>query len=183
MKLETTILLAILLAVPAQLGFAQTSASYKLTEHAFNAGGHPQDGTVLSSSSYRVRLDAIGDGVLGNALSSASFRMDGGFVGCYPPPGEVEGLRFADLETLVWDPDKSVGHYNLYRDDLDALDGLGFGACLTYDIDGESTTDADTPPAGDGYFYLVTAENRLAEEGTKGVWGGGATRANDAPCP
>ena len=38
-------------------------------------------------------------------------------------------------------------------------------------------------PAGNGYFYLVTARNRLWEEGTKGSSSAGAQRANPAPCP
>ena len=48
-----------------------------------------------------------------------------------------------------------------------------YGNCEQQEITGETTTDTDTPPGGDGYFYLVTAENRVDEEGTKGTDGEG----------
>ena len=72
----TAILLALLVAGTA---LAQTSASYKLSEHTFNNGGHPEEGTVMASTSYRVSLDSIGDGLVGPGLASASYHMDGGF--------------------------------------------------------------------------------------------------------
>jgi hypothetical protein len=176
----TAILLALLVAGTVM---AQTSASYKLGEHVFNAGGHPEVGTVMASASYRVSLDSIGDGLAGPGLSSASYRVDGGFGLSYPPPGEVLGLRFTDSQTMEWTPEKSVGVYNLYRGLFSALSGLGYGGCDQQDLTGETAIDFDTPPAFDGYSYLVTAENRLAEEGTKGWNSGGAERPNPAACP
>src|SRR6185503_7363715 len=62
------------------IAFAQTSASYKLTEFALNSGGDPSNATSAGSASFRIRLDAIGDAVVATGLSSASHRMDGGFV-------------------------------------------------------------------------------------------------------
>ena len=90
--LLTGILIAGLL--PAR---AQTSASYRLVDYAFNAGGVPAQGSVLASPSYRVSLDTIGEGVLGDALSSASYRQNAGFVAAHRPsaagtcstPGQV----------------------------------------------------------------------------------------------
>jgi hypothetical protein len=169
-----------LLAPPAT---AQTSASYRLEEQVFNAGGHPEGGAVMSSASYWVSLDSIGEGIVGPGMSSASYGMDGSFGGAYPPPGEVLGLRFTDAETLVWDPERSVGAYNLYRDRLSALTGLGYGNCEQRDLAGETATVPDLPPATDGFFYLVTAENRLGEEGTKGQDTWGSERPNSGPCP
>jgi hypothetical protein len=173
-------LLALLLGTTAR---AQTSASYALREQVFNGGGNPEGGTVLVSVSYRVRLDAIGEGVGGIGLASASYRQDGGFVVAYPPPGEVLDVRLdADKTMLSWLPESSVGTYNLYRDALSALAGLDYGACLVQEIAGESTSDADVPSAGAGYFYLVTAANRLYEEGTKGFASSSAEREG-AVCP
>ena len=60
---------------------------------------------------------------------------------------------------------------------------LGYGACEQYGLTGNSATDNAAVPAGDGYFYLVTAENRLDEEGTKGFDSAQVERTNDAPCP
>jgi hypothetical protein len=176
-------ILAIVVLAAAWPALAQTSASYKLEEHTFNAGGHPADGTIMTSASFRMTFDAIGEGIAGGGMSSASFSMDGGFVSAFPPPGEVTNLLFTDDVTLVWDPEKSVGVYNLYRDTLGTLSGMGYGNCEQYDIGDETATDPDTPPTSDGYFYLVTAENRIAEEGTKGYDSDHSERPNPAACP
>ena len=69
---------------------------------------------------------------------------------------------FTDSETLTWPAEPSAGVYNLYRDDT----SNGFGDCEEQDITGTTTTDTATPTAA--FFYVVTVENRLAEEGTKG---------------
>jgi hypothetical protein len=161
---------------------AQQSASYKLAEHTFNAASHPSGGTVLGSASYRVRLDAIGDAVAGMSLASASFRADGGFVARYPAPTEVAGLRFVNKTSLAWNAERSAGVYNLYRDVVSTLP-VSFGACWQTSIPGTSTSDAEVPSIGTALFYLVTAENRLGEEGTKGYSSSGAQRPNSAPCP
>ena len=62
-------LLATILLSGAAL--AQQSASFRLTEHTFNAGGHPSNGTVPSSAGYRITLDAIGTAVGTASLSQA----------------------------------------------------------------------------------------------------------------
>jgi hypothetical protein len=174
----------LLLAVPAM---AQESLSYKLNEYVFNAGGNPKDGSVLSSASYQVTLDSVGEGLvdigmLGGARGSGSYGMDGGFGSCYPPPGEVIGLGFTDNQTLEWDPERSVGVYHLYRDLMSNLMGLGYGTCEQQDLTAATATDSDPVPVQDGFFYLVTAQNRLDEEGTKGYRSDGAERQGNA-CP
>lgn len=179
--------LAVILAGLLPVGFAaaQESANFKLAEHVFNAAGHPEAGVVLTSASYRIKLDSIGENLVRTGLSSASYRMDIGFGSRYRPPGEVLNLGFlADGTTLVWDAERSVGVYNLYRDLMSALSGGATGDCEQSDLTEETTTDPDPlPAAGDGYFYLVTAENRLAEEGSKGPGSGGDERPNPDPCP
>jgi len=162
---------------------AQQSASYTISDHTFNAGGHPDAGTVPASDSYRVSFDLIGDGAVGITLSSTSFRMGGSFAACYPPPGEVPDLRFGNAETLEWQPERSAGHYSLYRERVSDLSGGDYGVCEQYDLPDESATDNDPVPTGDGYFYLVTVENRLYEEGTKGRDGAGSERPNPNFCP
>ena len=42
---------------------AQTSTSYTLNENVMNEGGHPENGVVLASTSYRLSFDAIGEGL------------------------------------------------------------------------------------------------------------------------
>ena len=158
---------------------AQSSASFNLDEHVLNQGGNPgAGGQILTSAGFRMTLDSIGEGVIGTALSSASFTMDGGFLPAYPPPGEVTGLRFDDATTLGWDAEKSAGTYNLYRD---AAAG-GYGTCEQSGIGGTSTTDPDAPATGETFFYLVTVRNRLAEDGTKGFASDGSERLG-AFCP
>jgi len=173
-------LVAILCVVPA---LAQQSASYKLTEAVFNEGGNPANGTILASTSYKMSFDATGDAAIATGLSGASYRMDTGFVSAYPPPGETLGLRFTGKQTLVWSPEKSVGTYNLYRDTIPALPGGMYGLCSQPGLTSETATDTTVPGIGTGYFYLVTAENRLREEGTKGYQRNGSERPNPAPCP
>jgi hypothetical protein len=172
----------ILLVVSASTGLlAQTSASYQLTESVFNAGGSPAP--VLTSTSYQVTLDSVGDSVSGGTLSSASYNSSPGFPAAYPPPGEVATVRFTDPTTLTWTPEGSTGTYNLYRGLLTDLPG-SYGACkLPANIPGETATDVDVPPSGQCYFYLVTAKNRLAEEGTMGTDSVGVEHPNPSPCP
>ena len=161
---------------------AQTSASYKLGEFTFNNGGDPANGSFAASASYRVKLDAIGDAAAAAGLSSASQRMDAGFVSDYPPPGEVQNARWTTKTTLTWDPDKSIGSYDVYRELVSTLPG-NFGACSQSAVPSETATDGANPAAGTGWFYLVTAKNRIGEEGTKGFRSSGAERPNPSPCP
>ena len=160
---------------------AQQSASYTLDEHHLNQGGSPDAGGVPSSGSYAISLDAIGVPVHAAGLSSASYLMDAGFVVAYPPPGEVLDLVFTDATTLAWTPEPSVGAYDVYRGLAGSLPG-GYGDCFASAAPGEIVTDAELPPPGACYFYLVTATNRIGEEGTKGYDSLGAERANPAPC-
>jgi len=171
--------LALAWALPA---LAQTSLSYRLEEHVLNSGGHPHQGTVLTSAHFRITLDAIGEGVGGTDLGSLSFHLDGGSVSPYPPPGEVMALRFSNKQTLLWDPEASVGDYNLYRGALGTLPSLGYGACHAQNLSNETFSDAQVPAVGAGFFYLATAENLLDEEGTKGFRSGGAERLGTV-CP
>ncbi len=176
------VLAGLLLAGAFLPASAQQSASFRLEEHVFNQGGRPDDGATASSASYRISLDSLGEAAVRRGLSSASFRMDASFVGAHPPPGEVRGVLFTDRTTLTWDPEPSVGVYDVYRDGLSALAGGGYGICWQEDLVGESAADPDAPAAGTGWFYLVTAENRLGEAGTKGRASDGAERLGDA-CP
>ncbi len=166
------------------VALAQTSTSFTLEEHTFNAGGTPSQGVDLTSGSFSITLVSIGDTVVATGLSSASFEADVGFDAAYPPPGEVAAacgagepcLVFTDSETLTWPAEPSAGIYNLYRDDI----SNGFGDCEEQDIAGTTTTDPATPTTA--FFYLATAKNRLGEEGTKGFQSN-ATERRGAVCP
>ena len=180
--MRPTIILAGL--VLTSVALAQTSTSYRLEEHTLNSGGTPSQGVDLASASFGITLSSIGDTVVATGLSSASFEADVGFDAAYPPPGEVAAacgagqpcLVFTNSETLTWPAEPSAGVYNLYRDDI----SNGFGDCEEQDITGTTTTDTATPTTA--FFYLVTVENRLAEEGTKGFQSN-ATERLGAVCP
>jgi len=172
-------ILALALALPAM---AQQSTNYRLDEHVLNAGGHPDNGAELLSTGFKVTLDSIGDGIVARGLSSSSFRMDAGFTNTYLPADEVTGLLFLDKQQLQWNPEPSVGVYNLYRDRISNLAGLGYGSCAQQDLTSAGATDSDPVPTADGYFYIVTAESRLGEEGSKGFQNGGVERQGSV-CP
>jgi hypothetical protein len=177
----TTIVMVLLMTVG--LVSAQESASFKLNEHAFNAGGRPEGGSVAASASFRISLDALGDSVKPGLIAGGDYQLGGGFVSAYPPPGEVQLMGFTDHVTLVWTDEPSVGTYRLYRGTIANVGGLAYGDCHESDIVGATTTDADPVPMNAGFFYLVTAANMIAEEGPKGHASSGDERGNPAPCP
>jgi hypothetical protein len=94
----------------------------------------------------------------------------------------VSDLRFTVPTTLVWEPEPSAGRYNLYRAALGTLGGLAYGACAQQDLTSATTNDATAVPAGSGLFFLVTVENRLREEGSKGFRSSGTERTGTV-CP
>ena len=179
MRSASAIALILGAALPA---LAQQSAHFKLEEHVLNEGGRPEQGAILASASFRVTLDSIGGAIVAPGLASASFHVGSGFPEAYPPPGEVTGLGFADLQTLLWNPDGSGGGYNLYRDEVGNLSGLAFGLCAQQDLPVETASDPAVPAPGVAWFYLVTALNLLGEEGTKGFQTNGSEREGSV-CP
>lgn len=152
---------------------AQSSANYQIEQGTFNNGGNPSP--ELSSASYKMTLDAIGDSLSATGLTSSSYGMDAGFPPDYRPPGEVLNLRFPGKTTLTWTPETSVGSYNLYRGDLAALP-VTYGAKVQSGLTAATASDTQSPDPGECLIYLVTASNRLNEEGTKGTTSSGTPR-------
>ena len=172
-------LLSILLAITDAR--AQSSASYSLEELSLNSGGSPDNGVILSSTSFRITLGTLGESLTHVRLVGTTLIQEGGFASLNPPPEEVTNLRFNDETTFTWDP-QPVAEYEVYRGTLSSFPGT-FGLCFANAVAGESTTDATMPPSGGGYFYLVTARNRLLEESPKGYGSDGSLEGNPAPCP
>lgn len=160
---------------------AQSSASHRVEGGALNAGGRPQGGAVAQSVGHRLTLDTLG-GIVRAESVSASWRVGSAFPLRYRPPGEALSLRFIDDDTLAWLPERSAGRYNLYRDLLTQLGPASFGLCLQLSLPSPTAEDPALPPSGAGYFYLVTAKNRLGEEGTLGS-GSTGSRGNTNACP
>lgn len=171
------LLSAVAASLPAQ---AQQSPGYRLTEQTFQPAGSV-DGAVLESPNFLITLVSVGD-PLAVALPAASpgFGVDSGFLAGYAPPEEVRNLRLR-AETIEWDPAGSAESYDLYRGGLAVL-GAAYGTCLATGIVSPSAVDPEQPPAGEAYFYLVTARNRLGEQGPAGVAGGTTERMPDG-CP
>ena len=171
-----------LLSVPAVLG--QESPNFKLKAHVFNAAGHPAGGSILTSTSFRITLDAIGGSVTPASLDSSSYQIDAGFVLQFRKPREATGLPFSDKQTMTWDDaEQSVRPtYNLYRAVISSLGTLAYGACLEEHITDPTTMDPGVPMAGEGHFYLATAENCVGLEGTKGFQSNGTQREGTV-CP
>lgn len=152
---------------------AQQSTNYTIEQGTFNSGGNPSP--ILTSTNNQITLDAVGDGINAVGLSGPSYGMDAGFPPDYRPPGEVLNLRFSNATTLTWNPEASVGSYNLYRGDRANLPG-NYGAKVQSGLTSATTTDAIHPSSGQCLIYLVTASNRLNEEGTKGYTSSGTPR-------
>jgi hypothetical protein len=138
---------------------------------------------VATSSGFRLGLESIGEPLAWRPQSSGAYRLDGGFLPAYPPPGEVTGVAIlADQRTLTWSAEPVSTAYNVYTGSLRPLPG-SYGACAAARVAGNAWMDFSTPPLGTGVFYLVTGENRLWQEGTKGYASSGAERPNSSPCP
>jgi len=162
-------LLRFLLPLPAlavaAFAAAQSSASHRIEQGTINDGGYPP--TVLTSASHQLTLGSIGDGPAGGLSSSPSHEIGSGLPAVYAPPGEVVNLRLGSPDQLSWNPDPSVGSYNLYRGDIADLPTT-YGVKVQSSLAAPTTSDSTPTPAGGCLFYLVTATNRLAEEGPKG---------------
>lgn len=169
-----------LLALPALL-VAQSSTNYNIEQGAINAGGNPAP--VLTSTNYKITLDSVGDSVAGTGMSSTSYRSDCGFPPDYVPPEEVLNQRFSSPTLMTWDPEPSVGVYDVYRGLTTGFSGGSYGSCLQAGLTAASYTDSASPSSGQCWFYLVTAENRLGEQGTSGYLSDGSQRPITGACP
>jgi len=172
---------ALVVSLPASI-LAQSSATYRLTEQVFNAGGRPAQGVVSTSTSYRLSLDSVGESIAGQTLDGASYRLDSGIAATNRPPGEVGDLTFlADLQTLTWSWEPASMEFNIYSGPLNTLPG-GYGTCAASRVAGTTWADPTVPASRSAVFYLVTGENRLRQEGTLGYASSGAERGSPASC-
>ncbi len=84
-------------------------------------------------------------------------------------PERVRGLGFAaDRQTLAWDTQFLADSFNVYRGALHTLPD--YGSCRNADDPDLTDTefvDAELPPGGEGFFYLVS----ITHDGLEGVLG------------
>ena len=164
-SLSSILFFIFLFTARADFLYSQSSENYTIGESAFNSGGNPSP--ILTSTNYTITLGSIGEGVAGFGMESASYGMETGFPTPYPPPGEVQNLHFTDRITLTWNAERSANGYYLYRGDLVDLPS-NYGIRIEPPVTETHTTDEETPDPGDSFFYLLTAVNRIGEEGSKG---------------
>ena len=167
------VILTVLFMSAAVLLNAQQSADFKIEQGTFNNGGNPSP--ELASANYMMTLDSIGDGVAATGMTSADNQVDSGLPSDFRPPGEVANLLFTDTSTITWDPEPSVGSYNLYSGDITTLPGT-YGTKVQSGIVAANTTYSENPDPGQCVYFIVTASNRLSEEGTKGTDSSGTPR-------
>ncbi len=90
-------------------------------------------------------------------------------------PAEVTGVAMGDAATLEWNVVAGADDYNVYRGLLSWLASGDPARCHGDEVAGTSFPTPAAPPVGQGFYYLVTAENGLGE-GTPGQDSGAAER-------
>jgi hypothetical protein len=101
---------------------------------------------------------------------------------------EVSGLLLEGAEPtlLSWDGQGTGLRYDIVTGTLAALladQGSVNGECLENDVAGESGSDSrQNPAAGEGFYYLVRAEN-VCGSGGYGTSTAGGDRTPLADCP
>jgi len=107
--------------------------------------------------------------------------------GFWALPGHVELSAWADRTLFGWEPAAPEGgtatSYDVLRGRLEELPaGAGVSeVCIASDTDGLTVTDAEAPPEGRGFWYLVRGRNACGS-GSYGFATGGVERQSGA-CP
>ena len=78
----------------------------------------------------------------------------------------MRGVRFEnDPDVLRWNATSGADYYDVRRGLLSQLDGEKFGTCLANDLAAFEIEDPDAVPTGDGYFYVVRADDAVCGPG------------------
>ena len=94
----------------------------------------------------------------------------------------------ADGQSFSWPAAATVLSWNVYRGTLPGISATNAGACFLGGRPSPDFTDAEIPPAGEGFFYHVTGVylhpvSGLPVEGSLGTDSEGRLRPNSVPCP
>ena len=82
---------------------------------------------------------------------------------------------------LTWSPAAGADAYSVTRGALSTVGPAAYGSCLVEGVQGVSFGDPAVPAAGDGFFYLVQAENYTCGLGTLGYDSTEQERDNSNP--
>jgi N-acetylneuraminic acid mutarotase len=96
-------------------------------------------------------------------------------------PAEAKPLsvgRTGTIANLFWDASLDADAYSVTRGDLSSKGSNQYGSCLANGLVSPSFDDAAVPAAGDGFFYLVQAQNYDCGLGPLGTTSGEQQRAN-----
>lgn len=104
------------------------------------------------------------------------------------------GLVFEDAQTLAWAPVRWAVRYRVYRGELgdlvdtdgDGLPRVGYGACISGGEPDQADTrlvDAELPPPGVGWFYLMGFGEGGGTESVLGTTSAGLARLPAVSCP
>jgi len=99
----------------------------------------------------------------------------------YQAASMVTDLGAASSTSFGGSDSPYVDSYNVYRGSIPGLSATFYGACLLQGLPSPAFGDAADPPAGQGFFYLVTGVH-AGVEGILGVDGSGRIRPNNTPC-
>jgi hypothetical protein len=115
----------------------------------------------------------------GDGISECDGDCNDGNPSAWTEPGKVTGLVIAaDKESFTWDPVSSGSSeppaYSLFRSSRPAV--FVESSCPAKAVLTNSATDASLPLPGEGFFYVVGAENGCARDASAGTWSDGTDR-------
>lgn len=103
-----------------------------------------------------------------------------GTAGTPPESGPLSVTVTGATTTVSWPESPTADAYDLSRGLLSALVSSGnYGSCLAEDLTEPRYEDEESPPAGDGWFYLVRGQDAAC--GGAGPWGSASDGAPRAP--
>jgi hypothetical protein len=101
------------------------------------------------------------------------------------PPAEVSGVvagkPLPGAVRLAWPQAPAADAYSVTRSRVSQIDADSFGHCLVPMQTQDTIDDAEIPPTGDGFAYLIQGIDSTCGIGTLGAGPGGRERVNSDP--